>query len=61
MLTGTVKWFNAKKGYGFITGDDGKDVFVHYSAITSGGFRTTRGRTNSTIQRSPGRKGITGI
>ena len=39
-MKGTVKWFNAEKGYGFITGEDGKDVFVHYSAIQGDGFRT---------------------
>jgi CspA family cold shock protein len=38
-IIGTVKWFNATKGYGFIGCEDGKDVFVHYTAIQSEGFR----------------------
>jgi CspA family cold shock protein len=40
VATGTVKWFNAEKGYGFISQQDGVDVFVHYSAIQGPGYRT---------------------
>jgi cold shock protein len=40
VATGTVKWFKNEKGYGFITGEDGKDVFVHFSAIMMDGYKS---------------------
>lgn len=39
-MTGTVKWFNAEKGYGFIKDEEGKDIFVHFSSINSDGYKT---------------------
>ena len=39
-MTGKVKWFNSTKGYGFITGDDGNEVFVHFSSIVEDGYKT---------------------
>jgi CspA family cold shock protein len=41
-MEGRVKWFDDKRGYGFITGDDGVDVYVHYTAIVKDGYRTLK-------------------
>jgi CspA family cold shock protein len=58
MPQGTVKWFNAEKGYGFIAADDnGPDVFVHYSAIQSDGFRTLEENQRVAFEASQGAKG----
>ena len=58
MATGTVKWFSDQKGYGFITGDDGQDVFCHFSAIQSEGFKTLRDGQKVTYEVTKGDKGL---
>jgi CspA family cold shock protein len=57
MATGTVKWFNEKKGFGFITQDSGSDVFVHYSAIKGDGFKTLTEGDKVTFDVTDGPKG----
>ena len=58
MATGTVKWFNAEKGYGFITQDgDGPDVFAHFSAIQATGYRTLEENQRVEFEITQGPKG----
>ena len=57
MATGIVKWFNADKGYGFISREDGEDVFVHYSAIQTSGYRTLEEGQRVEFDVGPGQKG----
>ena len=58
MPTGTVKWFNAEKGFGFIVPDDGsQDLFAHYSAIESNGYRTLEEGQKVTFEVAQGPKG----
>jgi cold shock protein len=58
MAQGTVKWFNAEKGYGFITVDsDGQDVFVHYSAIDMTGYKVLEEGQSVTFEVGTGSKG----
>ena len=57
MPTGTVKWFNSEKGFGFIAREDGPDVFVHFSAIQGSGYRNLEEGQNVEFDVAPGRKG----
>ena len=57
--TGTVKWFNADKGFGFITPDNGgEDVFVHFRAIKSDGYKTLEEGQNVSFETEQGQKGL---
>ena len=57
MTQGTVKWFNAEKGFGFIAVDGGQDVFVHYSAILSDGYRSLDEGQRVEFEVTQGQKG----
>ena len=58
MAKGRVKWFNEKKGFGFISKDDGNDVFVHFSAIKRDGFKTLNEGDEVEFEVSKGPKGL---
>ena len=60
-MKGKVKWFNEKKGYGFITGTDGIEYFVHFSSIAGDGFRTLKEGADVTYDPSENEKGMTAI
>jgi len=58
MSDGKVKWFNPRKGYGFIATDDGRDIFVHYSSISSNGYKTLAEGEPVTFEIVEGDKGL---
>jgi CspA family cold shock protein len=57
MATGTVKWFNSEKGYGFISREGGSDLFVHYTAIQGSGYRSLEEGQNVEFEVTQGPKG----
>ena len=61
MPEGRVKWFNEQKGYGFISRDDGDDVFVHYSEIVSDGFKTLAENQEVSFDLKEGPKGLQAV
>ena len=58
MKKGTVKWFNVRKGYGFITGEDGNDVFVHYSDLAMDGFKKLVDGQKVSYETKEGKNGL---
>lgn len=58
MSNGTVKWFSSKKGYGFITMEDGQEVFVHYTSIDGNGFRSLEQGEEVQFEVAQGPKGL---
>jgi CspA family cold shock protein len=59
--TGTVKWFNAAKGFGFIQRDNGEDIFVHYSAIAASGYRSLDEGVRVSFEVKKGPKGLQAV
>jgi len=57
MANGTVKWFNDKKGYGFIQSEDGQDIFVHHTGINGSGFKTLKDGDRVTFDITQSKKG----
>lgn len=57
-MKGTVKWFNAEKGFGFITGEDGKDVFAHFSQIQKNGYKTLEENERVTFDLEENQRGF---
>jgi CspA family cold shock protein len=58
MTLGTVKWFDAKKGFGFILNPDGRDVFVHFSSIQDEGFRSLKDGEQVEFEQTEGARGL---
>ncbi len=61
MNKGTVKWFNADKGYGFITGEDGSDVFVHFSGLAMDGYKTLEDGQSVVFETTQGNRGLQAV
>jgi CspA family cold shock protein len=61
MAVGTVKWFNAEKGYGFIAQEEGEDVFVHFSAIQTGGYRSLEEGQKVEFDIEQGQRGLQAV
>ncbi|WP_230399166.1 cold-shock protein [Novisyntrophococcus fermenticellae] len=61
MNKGTVKWFNAEKGFGFITGEDGADVFVHFSGLAMDGYKTLEEGQSVIFETTQGNRGLQAV
>ena len=61
MNNGTVKWFNETKGFGFISGDNGDDIFVHYSSIAGNGFKSLLEGDSVSFEIEDGPKGLKAV
>ena len=60
-MKGTVKWFNAKKGFGFISDENGNDVFVHFSGIVADGYKTLEDGQKVTFDLAEGNRGMQAV